>query len=72
MVENGSELEKSTPEERSGFDGCGIQVQIVFAYNQQMGYLRLFSDIIKLQKSLTNFDHAVRKRDCNEGPRDYS
>ncbi|KAF5788794.1 hypothetical protein HanRHA438_Chr09g0374711 [Helianthus annuus] len=36
------------------------------------GYLRLFSDIIKLQKSLTNFDHAVRKRDCNEGPRDYS
>ncbi|XP_035833161.1 uncharacterized protein LOC110877116 [Helianthus annuus] len=49
-VENGSELEKSTPEERSGFDGCGIQVQIVFAYNQQM----------------------VRKRDCNEGPRDYS
>ncbi|KAM0001664.1 hypothetical protein Hdeb2414_s0363g00877071 [Helianthus debilis subsp. tardiflorus] len=36
------------------------------------GYLRLFSDIIKLQKSLANFDHAVRKRDCNEGPRDYS
>ncbi|KAF5804079.1 hypothetical protein HanXRQr2_Chr05g0193051 [Helianthus annuus] len=26
-VENGSELEKSTPEERSGFDGCGIQVK---------------------------------------------
>ncbi|KAJ0583033.1 hypothetical protein HanHA89_Chr05g0172101 [Helianthus annuus] len=33
-VENGSELEKSTPEERSGFDGCGIQVQIIFAYNR--------------------------------------
>ncbi|KAJ0479922.1 hypothetical protein HanIR_Chr13g0625611 [Helianthus annuus] len=36
------------------------------------GYLRLFSDIIKLHKSHANFDLAVRKRDCNEGPRDYS
>uniref|UniRef100_A0A251TFU4 Uncharacterized protein n=1 Tax=Helianthus annuus TaxID=4232 RepID=A0A251TFU4_HELAN len=39
---------------------------------QFTGDLRLFSDIIKLQKSHTNFDHAVRKRDCTEGPRDYS
>ncbi|MFS7933652.1 hypothetical protein Hanom_Chr04g00382381 [Helianthus anomalus] len=39
---------------------------------QFTGDLRLFSNIIKLQKSHANVDHAVRKRDCNKGPRDYS